>query len=54
VVFLSAPSEPRTLDQPSEYFLVSYAEPLSDCRFRFAKWFEAQLVKAIDEWQRRL
>ena len=38
----------------SEYFLLTYAEPLSDCRSRFKKWFEAQLIKAIDEWQRLL
>lgn len=54
VVFLSAPSEPRTAAQVSDYFLLTYAEPLSDCRSRFRKWFEVQLIKAIDEWQRLL
>jgi hypothetical protein len=54
VVFLSAPSEPRTSTPVSDYFLLTYAEPLSDCRSRFRKWFEHQLIKAIDEWQRLL
>jgi hypothetical protein len=54
VVFPSAPSDPRTADPLREYFLLTSAEPLTDCRSRFKKWFEAQLIKAIDEWQRLL
>jgi len=54
VVFLSAPSPIKVPPSPSEYFLLTCTEPWSDCRSRFKKWFEDQLIKAIDEWQRLL
>ena len=56
VVYLSPPSEElrAVMSSPSEYFLISYAEPLPDIHARFSKWLEKQLINTLDLWQQQL
>jgi len=56
VVYLSPPTEElrAALSSPSEYFLISYAEPFPDTQARFSKWLKMQLIKALDLWQKHL
>ena len=55
VVYLASYAEnPAAVSPPSEYFLLTYAEPLPELQARFSKWLETQLITTLDLWQQQL